>query len=256
MSGPVAVTVDLDWASDAAVAGLLDHLRREDIPVTVFATHASPCVAARFKHLEVGLHPHFGAGSSHGATVEEVVRSVMALPHNLPAFRCHRFASSNEIREGLASAGMRISSNVCADLDAVPPYRDRTGLLELPVFFEDGGYLYRGHPLNVAAPLAPALERVGPKIVLLHPMHFAINTPSFGYMREIKRSTTREAWAAMSPATLEALRFRGRGIRDLILDFLDLIRQRGLPFTTIGALARGYGVDVTAPQTSMRIISA
>lgn len=252
-AGPVAVTIDLDWACEPAVEELLGHLGAEGIPATVFVTHRSAAVAARAGALEVGLHPYFAPDSSHGGTVEEVVRHVLALPHDLPAFRCHRFAVSNEVREAMAEAGMNISSNVCADLEAVPPFRDRHGLLEIPVFFEDGGYLHRGHPLSVGAPLEAALGAPAPKVLLLHPMHFAVNTPHAGYMAEIKRSVSRAGWVGMSGAALDALRWPGHGIRDLVIELLGVIRQRGLRFTTLGAIARDHAAARgEKPQASTR----
>ncbi len=240
-AGPVAVTVDLDWACEAAIVELLEHLRGEEIPATVFVTHASPGVISRMNELEVGLHPHFGVDSSHGATMDEVVRSVIALPHNLPAFRCHRFAVSNQIRAAMVAAGMRVSSNVCTDLEVVAPFRERSGLLEIPIFLEDGGYLQRRHTLGSADGLTSLLGERGPKVILLHPMHFAINTPHFEYMADIKRSVTRPAWASMDAAVIKACRWRARGVRDFLVDLLHSAKRRGLDFTTLGAIARARG---------------
>lgn len=224
----IAVSVDLDWAGEAAIEGLLDFLRDRNIPATVFVTHRSPRVEAALGDLEVGLHPFFGEGSSHGGTVREVVRNVLALPHNLPAFRCHRFAVSNESREALVAAGLRISSNVCADLEYVPPFRERCGLVEVPIFLEDGGFLHRGHPLDLH------IEADGPLVLLIHPMHFAVNTPHFAYMADIKRASSREAWTAMTAETIDSVMWRGRGIRDFVVDMLDGASN----FTTIGQLAQ------------------
>jgi hypothetical protein len=224
----VAVTVDLDWASEAAIAETLDSLRERGIPVTVFATHRSPRVESAMAEIEVGLHPFFGEGSSHGASVEEVVRHVLDLPHNLPAFRCHRFGVSNEVREAMVAAGMKISSNVCTDLEVVPPFRERCGLVEVPIFLEDGGYLRRGRPLT------ERIDAEGTVVLLVHPMHFAVNTPHFGYMADIKLATNRGDWNAMSRTTLDRLRWPGRGIRDVIVDLLDSAEA----FTTLGAVAQ------------------
>ena len=224
----VAVTVDLDWASEAAIEDTLDALRDRGIPVTVFATHRSRRVEGAMSELEVGLHPFFGADSSHGASIEEVVRHVLDLPHNLPAFRCHRFSVSNEVRETMVAAGMQISSNVCTDLEVLPPFRDRCGLVEVPIFMEDGGYLRGGRSLT------DRIEAEGTLVVLVHPMHFAVNTPQFGYMADIKVATNRGDWNAMSRSTLDRLRWPGRGIRDVLVELLD----RAEAFTTLGAIAQ------------------
>ena len=102
------VTVDLDWAPEPAIEETLDFIQERGITPTVFITHRSPRVEESMNKLEVGLHPYFGLDSSHGSTISEVVKYVMDLPHNLLAFRCHRFAICNSSRQAMASAGMFI----------------------------------------------------------------------------------------------------------------------------------------------------
>lgn len=228
----LAVTIDLDWACEAAIEETLDAFRELRVPLTVFATHRSPRVEAALGELEVGLHPYFASDSSHGATIAEVVDHVLDLPHNLAAFRCHRFASCNGSREALARAGFRISSNVCTDLEVLPAFADRYGCLEVPIFMEDGGFLFRGHPLAIGGDLARGLERQGRKVIVVHPMHFALNTPHFDYMAAIKRGTSRERWRAFTRRDLDTLRWRSRGIRDLVL---EVVRAASV-HTTIGAV--------------------
>lgn len=236
----LAVTIDLDWATEVAIEETLAFLRERRIPATIFTTHRSACIDASLHEFEVGLHPYFDQDSSHGRTIEAVVQHVMELPHNLPAFRCHRFGISNEVREALCRAGLKISSNVCTDLEIVAPFYDRFKLLEIPIFLEDGGYLYQRHEMAVDHHLEWALCAPGAKVVLLHPMHFSINTPGFDYMAQIKRSVSREAWRDMTVARLEALRWRGTGIRDFTVELLDRAHQMGVTFTTLGEIARGH----------------
>jgi hypothetical protein len=175
-------------------------------------------VEAALGEIEVGVHPYFASDSSHGATIDQVVAHVLDLPHNLAAFRCHRFASCNGSREALARAGFRISSNVCTDLEVLHPFADRYGCLEVPIFMEDGGFLLRGHPLAIEGSLARGLQQQGTKVLVVHPMHFALNTPHFDYMTSIKGRTTRQRWRAFTGRDLEAMRWRSRGIRDLMLE--------------------------------------
>ena len=221
----LVVTVDLDWACEAAVEETLDFLQNAKIATTVFTTHRSPVVEASMHQIEVGLHPFFSPDSSHGSTHEEVVKYVMDLPHNLAAFRCHRFAVCNASRLAMAEAGMVISSNVCTDLEVVSPFYGRLGLLEIPIFMEDGGYLWRKHPLEMHERLIQALIAPGDKILVIHPMHFCINTPVFDYMYKIKQSRTRLEWRNMTKKTLRELSWKGRGIRDLLMEVFQLVPQ-------------------------------
>jgi hypothetical protein len=221
----VIVTIDTDWACEAAIEETLDFLKNQKVAPTVFITHRSAAVEACLKEIDVGLHPYFDPTSSHGATIAEVAKHVMDLPHNLPAFRCHRFANCNLSRQAMVERGMKLSSNVCTDLEVVSPFRDRFGLLEVPIFLEDGGYLWRKHPLEITQPLKEKIQGTGTKVLLIHPMHFAINTPHFGYMYQIKQSMDREEWKNMTQSRLNQLRWKGRGIRDLIVELLQIAPQ-------------------------------
>lgn len=220
------VTLDLDWACEPAIEETLAYLDKRNIIPTVFVTHLSRCVENSFQRLDVGLHPYFGTDSSHGDTIPKVVDHVMALPHNIPAYRCHRFASCNHSKQLMAERGMRLSSNVCTDLEVIPPFKDRFGLLEVPIFLEDGGYLWRKHPLEMNATLEERLASPGIKLIIIHPMHFALNTPHFSYMRQIKQQISREQWQNMDFSTLRPLRWQGLGIRDLI----QLMLESGLSY--------------------------
>lgn len=230
----LAVTVDLDWACEAAITETLDFLDERQVLATVFATHRSARVEAALDRIEVGLHPYFGEDSSHGRSVDEVVRYVLDLPHNLPAFRCHRYASCNASREALTKAGLWISSNVCTDLESLTPFEDRYGATEVPIFMEDGGYLLRQHTLDGSGRLQDRLREPGVKVLVVHPMHFALNTPHFGYMADIKRSLSRAAWNRLTTSDLDSLRWRGRGIRDLVVEVIAGASE----VTTLGRAAQ------------------
>ncbi|MFW9872775.1 MAG: hypothetical protein ACFFG0_06690 [Candidatus Thorarchaeota archaeon] len=217
----LVVTIDLDWAPEPAIEETLDFLKSKNIFPTVFVTHRSPRVEASMDEIEVGLHPYFGKNSSHGTTILDVVKHVTDFPYNIPAFRCHRFGVCNLSKQALKEKGMMISSNVCTDLEVVSPFKDRFGLLEVPIFLEDGGYLWRQHLLEINQNLKNTMLGEGIKVIIIHPMHFAINTPNFAYMYNIKRSMSREKWKCMTKTTLDKLRWKGIGIRNFIIELLE-----------------------------------
>lgn len=221
------ITIDIDWAPEPAIEETLDYFQEKGITPTVFITHRSPRVEASMNEIEVGLHPFFDPSSSHGSTVSEIVHTVLSFPHNIPAFRCHRFCIGNESKEALLKAGMKISSNVCTDLEVVSPFRDRFGLLEVPIFLEDGSYLWRNHPLHIEDSLMQKLQIDKPKVILVHPMHFVLNTPNFDYMTKIKQSVSRKEWSSMSKQDLNRLKWKGRGIRNFIEEILKAYSKTG-----------------------------
>lgn len=226
------VTIDLDWASEAAIIETVDFFKSQNIPVTIFATHNSAYIEKNMHQVEVGLHPFFDISSSHGTSVNQVVNHVIGLSHNLSAFRCHRFAISNASMAAMVRAGMLISSNVCTDLEVVSPFKNRFGILEVPVFFEDGGFLWRGYSLAINEKLENAIRDPREKVLLIHPMHFVINTPNFEYMVKIKRSLDRYQWNDMSLHKLNSLRWKGRGIRDVLIELIQMSKN----FSSLGQL--------------------
>jgi hypothetical protein len=217
----LCVTIDADWASEAALRLTLDHFESHGIPVTLFSTHDSDAVRSALSRHEVGLHPFFGKDSDHGDDVPTVVNHVLGLPHNIAAFRCHRFAHSNESQEAMAEAGMQACSNICADLSPIHPFVERNGLLEVPIFFEDGGYLKRGHPMDDLSLLLGHQPTPYARVLVIHPMHFCLNTPNFTFMRRIKDSLSRKQWNELSVDDLSSYACRQRGIRNLIEELLQ-----------------------------------
>lgn len=218
-------TIDTDWASEAAIDMTLSYFLSQSIRPTIFITHRSRTVENHMGAVDVGLHPYFGQDSSQGKSISEVVEFVMDLPHNVNGFRCHRFGSCNLSKQAMLEAGMQISSNVCTNLELIPPFEDRLGLIEIPIFLEDGGYLWKNHPLEITGTLHEKLSRPLPKIILIHPMHFALNTPNFNYMADIKKSLNRNQWNNLSKSSLERISFKGRGIRDFIIDLVNTSKK-------------------------------
>lgn len=212
------ITCDIDWAPEWAISETLRCLDELKSQPTVFMTHPSDVI--NLHQEDIGLHPYFDPLSSHGQSLEQVVETVSSFPYTIPAFRCHRFKSCNQSMQLMYDMGMRISSNVCTDLQDVSPFVSRYGMIEFPIFMEDGGYLWR-HGADLAAQRPHrSFANDQPKVLLIHPMHFVLNSPNFDFMRQIKQSCTRDQWRKMDENNLRSLRFQGFGIADLMMEIL------------------------------------
>jgi hypothetical protein len=69
----VLLTLDIDWAPDAAIDFVAEILVSRGVKATWFVTHDSPGVRrlrARPDLFELGIHPNFLPGSSHGRSGE------------------------------------------------------------------------------------------------------------------------------------------------------------------------------------------
>lgn len=221
-SSALCFTMDIDWASESAIRYAVSYFLEAGIPLTVFCTHKSAYLNELIGNgqIDAGIHPNFVQPSSQGETEDEIIRFCLNVVPETKVFRCHRWYAVNDIYEKLYAQGFRYESNICTLLDPVRPFLHRSGMISFPVFFEDGAYLY--HKLSLHFEEVQARFTVpGLKVVNVHPMHFALNTPYFSYMREIKDHVSREDWNRMSETELQALRFQGRGIADFTRELVN-----------------------------------
>lgn len=215
-------TMDIDWASESAVRYAVSYFLDTGIPLTVFCTHKSEYLDGliRSGKIDAGIHPNFVQPSSQGQTEDEIIRYCLGVVPGAKAFRCHRWFASNDIYEKLYALGFRYESNICTLLDPVRPFLHRSGMISFPTFFEDGAYLYHKLDLDFGA-VRSRFTSPGLKVINIHPMHFALNTPYFSYMRNIKDRVSREDWNRMSEEKIQTLRFTGRGISDFTRELVE-----------------------------------
>jgi len=117
----------------------------------------------------------------------------------------------------------------------VKPILHESGLVNYPVFFEDGTHLYNDLDLNVDH-YDQYIKSPGIKILSFHPMNFVFNSPSYLYMRGIKDSLTREQFNNIDEQTIERLANKSKGIRDFIFDMIDMIDKSGYKWFTMNEL--------------------
>jgi hypothetical protein len=94
-----AVTFDVDWAPDWAITLCAEMCRDRGIPATFFSTHPSAVLdeLARDPLFEVGIHPNFLRGSTHGATFEEVMAFCLKMVPDARAMRTHDLFGSSSL---------------------------------------------------------------------------------------------------------------------------------------------------------------
>jgi len=232
-------TIDLDWACEPAIIETVSFFLENNIPITVFATHNSKFINDNIDTLEVGLHPFFNSLSSHGKRNLDIANNILNVKHNLKAFRCHRFEVSNSVYHIMKERGYSVSSNVCTDLEIIRPFNNRFKMLEVPIFMEDGGYIYNGYPLKMNNILYEKLMSNGYKVIIVHPMHFAINTPYWEYMVNIKKSSSRKEWISRDNTELNKFKNKGVGITHLIKE----ITRLDVEYTSIEAISQNIRKD-------------
>ena len=229
-------TSDIDWASEAVLEAFFRLLPPEELKLTVFVTHPSDVIEGAFQagRLWRGIHPNFLPGSSHGDTFREVIETCLSYAPEATCSRSHRAFDVTDTAHLLRNDyHIRCCSNTITTLaPRITPYWLESRLLQIPVFFEDGSFLYNQLGLSIE-PYHRFFTAPGLKVISLHPMNMAFNTPYLAWMRKIKDSMTREEFNRIDADTIERLRNRERGIFNTAEEILNLAHQLNASLLTL-----------------------
>lgn len=241
----ICFTSDLDWAPEVAIEDTIKLFVENGIRPTIFSTHESDIINKYQDKIDLGVHPNFIQPSSQGNTQTEIIEYCNKIVPDTQVFRCHRWYSSNDIYDALWEKGFRYESNLCTNMDVVAPFLHRSGMICFPVFLEDGAYIYHGYELNFNI-VKYKFDQKGLKVINMHPMHYALNTPYFKYTREIKDALSREEWNGMTYERLNELTYKGNGIRNFIQQLISYVKENGMNVIT---LRQAYDICVTGEKS-------
>lgn len=229
------LTGDVDWASEYCIESYVDHAASHGIVPTLFVTHRSAAIerAAAAGKVDLGIHPNFLAGSSHGASVDEVLDFVFDLVPDSVAARSHCFVDGSAIAAAEAARGILWDSNMCCHLQPdLPVLNHWNGVKRLPVFFEDDVHWKRGGGWSFAD-YRDAFASPGLKLLNFHPFVWALNMPGedfyAAHKAHIPTLTTEQA---------EALRHRGPGSATFLDEIIAWVRQSGGAFVSLPDLCK------------------
>jgi hypothetical protein len=228
-------TSDSDWAPESMIEECVAVFRSAGVRFTPFVTHRSEAMRRTFRGCEhdVGLHPNFNPGSTHGDTIGGVVDHVVALWPEACAFRSHGYHDSSLISHTLYERGLRYDSNLCLHLQSnLVPLRHWTGLTRFPVFLDDSVVAFRGEGWQLDS-FVDKLRTPGLKIFNFHPVHVCLNTPVYSYYEE-RRSRVSDDWNGLVSG--------GPGVRTLLEQLLGFVkREPGLGVFTLRELYERWG---------------
>lgn len=225
-----AFTIDVDWASDAVLNYALDPIIKRNIPLTIFSTHNSKWLIDKSinnYNIELEIHPNFCLNSSHGTTYEDVFDYCTQLKTEKLGFRSHKYFDVNEVNEHYKSVGYKYSSNICTNLEYVQPFINRVGLLSIPLFMEDGGFLLQKNNLHLNT-ILNKLPNKGTVVFLFHPMHLAFNSSDFDTMKTLKSNITVEEYQNVSLDTIENYNSKSFGVNNLLWELIEWSEKNGV----------------------------
>jgi polysaccharide deactylase WbmS-like protein len=221
-TSPLCFTTDIEWAPDWAIRTLFALADQYQIPLTPFLTHRSKFIDSELSATpsgDVGLHPNFLPGSTHGATVDEVIATTRALWPKAVSFRSHCFYDDTRMLRKMADKGFLYDSNLFAFLQPMlAPLRTVAGTVRLPVFWEDDVHSERRLPWDGQA-LRSAFETPGLKILNLHPMRVALNVPDEAFHESHRRL------GSLVDVDPRAEAHRGRGTRTFVEELFEQLEK-------------------------------
>ena len=221
------ITLDVDWAPDFVIDAVADRFRQAGVRSTWFVTHSSPAVSRLRQSpdlFELGVHPNFLPGSTHGDTPEAVLEHVLGLVPEARSMRTHGLVQSTQLLD-LVIRRTPIAIDVTAFLPRTPnlrpfPYPWQGGTLwRVPFFWEDDFEMERSRPCWT---LAPYLD-VGPglKVFNFHPIHVYLNSPDMAPYRALKAEAP-DLRAALE-RTVDRHRYGGAGTATLLEELLEYL---------------------------------
>ena len=229
-SDAMLITLDVDWAPDFAIDYAADMLAARGVRATWFVTHDSPAsrrLRDRSKFFEIGIHPNFLSGSTHGSDPDEVLRHCMALVPGAKCMRTHGLMQSTSLLNiVLRRTSIRFDVSLYVPrLPHVAPVEhwwDGRRLLRIPYIWEDDLEMERPEPWWDVNRL---LAMPGLKILDFHPIHICLNGHDRGPYEALKRR-----YPALPDATEAAtldLKTTGPGPGQMFEQVIDLVSSRG-----------------------------
>lgn len=227
MADPV-ITIDLDWAPDFMIEPMAAAMVERGVRATWLITHASPAVDAlrvRPDLFELGIHPNFLPGSSHGDTPDEVIDHCLGLVPSARCVRSHGLMQSTRLLHNLGSReGLGVDLSLYLHhCPTVAPCRfayHGARLLRLPHVWEDD---FEMECSDASWRLEPILRLEGLKILDFHPVHVFLNCP-IGEAYKAYRRLGPTGAAAESAA--RALKRAGEGPATMFAETLDYLAAR------------------------------
>ncbi len=225
-------TSDIDWASEAVIADYFQRLPMEMLKLTTFVTHKSEIIENQFRVgvIQRGIHPNFLPGSSHGNSFREVIETCISFAPEATCTRSYRAFDVTDTAHLLKNEfHFKCCSNTITTLTPrITPFWLESKLLQIPVFFEEGSFLYNQLGLSIQ-PYLQYFKAPGLKVISFHPMNMAFNTPYIAWMRQIKDSLTREEFNNISAEMIATKHNREKGAYDVVMEIINLAQQLNAP---------------------------
>ena len=235
-------TSDVDWASENALLIQQEIFDRYNIKAAYFVTHESSLIRKWHSEgkIEIGIHPNFLPGSSHGSTFDEVIDTVMKLVPDARCFRAHRCFDVTPITHELVRRGLLYDSNMVTNLQQdLAPIEHESGLLRFPVFYEDGTHFEWRRSWDFSQ-FHDIFSQPGIKVISTHPMITALNVATPENWISLKGKFPLKRWIKMTAEEINENAPKDNGPKKFLDDMIKFIRQENMPVMSMEELYQNF----------------
>ena len=181
MTNKIILTFDIDWAPDFVIDDIAAQLLKHEVCATWFVTHDSPAVARlreHPEHFELGIHPNFLPGSSHGSTPETVLQHMISLVPDAVSTRSHSVVQSGPILNLLTEqTAIRLDASIflpgMPNIQPVLHLGPSRQLVRVPFYWADD---YASAAEDEHWQIGPHLDVPGIKVFMFHPIRVYLNS--------------------------------------------------------------------------------
>lgn len=225
------ITLDIDWAPEEVIDMVARQLIDSSVKATWFITHDSPSIRNLFKYptlFEIGLHPNFMPGSTHGKSPEEVMDHIKSIYPAAESVRTHGlFQSSSLLKLMRDNYGIKYDSSIFLPYTAnISPhamyYSGSEALIRLPYFWAD--YTETNMKSKDFSFSNPKYHLDGMKIFNFHPIHIALNSSTLSNYNKLKAEQKIET---SGRAIIERYRNKeDKGTASVFRDLIDVLKKK------------------------------
>jgi hypothetical protein len=243
-----ALSVDVDWAPDFMIDYVADSFTEAGVKCTWFITHASPAIERLRKNplFELGIHPNFFEGSSHGKTEDEVIRHCLNLVPDAKSVRMHALWQNSRLLTKLRKE-YRFEVDCTLFIPRTPHLIPHTigyspndaPLVRLPCFWEDDVECLR--PVRCWDIEDPGFHIPGMKMFNFHPMYVGLNENTFENYERVKRELC--VVRSLKDLTSEELNpfiNQGVGVNVLFKGLMSYLKEKRIPTYTSLEIANKF----------------
>ena len=190
----IVITLDVDWAPDFVIEFVANLLIERKIRSTWFITHDSHAIRSLSDYpdlFELGIHPNFMPGSTHGSTPEEVMETLLQIVPRAESVRTHGLFQSSSLMKMIAEKfGLKNDVSIyLREVQHIVPfeaYYDDNVLLRIPYYWTEDGEMYKPKPSFSLNP--KKMHQPGLKIFGFHPIHVYLNSRDMCGYTTLKQS--------------------------------------------------------------------